>query len=103
MKRWLLGSALLYAALMAFCGFGAELVPESAQRALEPYFWLLGPPANLVHGTDFLWPFAIGTVAVAGCVLGSAYSESPGVQVTCGIGLLLTWAVCGFLVYAPGA
>lgn len=103
MRRWLLGSALLYAALTAFCGFGTGLVPESAQRVLRPYFWLLGPPANLVHGTSFLWPFAVGTVVVAGSVLGIARTESPGVQVTCAIALLITWALCGFLVYAPGA
>jgi hypothetical protein len=103
MRRLFVGSAIVYATLMALCAFGAGFVPASAQEAVRPYFWLLGPPANLVHGTNFLWPFAIGSAVVAGLIFGISRSESRGVQLACGVTLLIAWAIFGFIVYAPGA
>jgi hypothetical protein len=103
MRRMLVRFAFAYAALIAFCGLGAGLIPASVQERLRPYFWLLGPPANLVHGTKFLWPFGIGTVVVAGLFLAVTRTESPGVQVACGVALIIAWMIFGFLVYAPGA
>lgn len=103
MKRWLVSGAVVYSMLIAFCAFGVHAVPASAQEALRPYVWLLGPPANLVHGTNFLCPFVIGTIVVAGLAFGMTRTESPGVQIACGAALLVAWAVFGFIVYAPGA
>ena len=103
MKRWLIWSAVVYVVLMAFCGLGARAIPASTQQLVRPYLWLLGPPANLVYGTDFLWPFAIGTIVVAGLLFGIARFESPGVRIACGSALVIAWAVFGFIVYAPGA
>jgi hypothetical protein len=102
MKRWLVGGAIVYSILMAFCAFGAHAVPASTQQALRAYVWLLGPPANLLHGTNYLWPFAIGSIVVAGLVFGITRTESPGVQVISGLALLIAWAFFGFLTYAPG-
>ena len=102
MKRWLVGGAVVYSILIAFCAFGAHAVPASTQQTLRPYIWLLGPPVNLVHGTNYLWPFVIGTIVVAGLVFGMTRTESPGVQIVCGAVLLITWAILGFVAYARG-
>lgn len=102
MKRWLVGGAIVYSILIAFCAFGAHAVPVSTQQALRAYVWLLGPPANLLHGTNYLWPFVIGTIVVAGLVFGMTRTESPGVQFICGVALLVAWAIFGFVTYAPG-
>jgi hypothetical protein len=78
-------------------------MPASTQQAIGPFFWLLGPPANLIHGTNFLWPFVIGTGVVVGLTFGVTRTESPGVQIVSGVALLIAWAVFGFIAYAPGA
>jgi len=101
--RLLMRCASVYAALMAFCAFGAASVPASVQTSFKPYFWLLGPPANLVYGTKFLPPFVVGTVVVAGLLFCVARARSSIVKGVCGVGLVMAWALFGFIVYAPGA
>ncbi len=97
------GGALVYSALILFCAFGLPALSSSTQSAMKPYFWLFGPPANLVHGTAFLVPFFLGTLIAGGLLFGIARSHSLAVKRICGFALLLTWAAFGFIAYAPGA
>ena len=99
MKRALISFAAFYVASCAFCA----LVPDAVVAKYLSILWLFGPPASLVYGTNFLWPFAIGTALVAGSVFGITRTESPGVQVVSGLALPVVWAFFGFLAYAPGA
>jgi len=103
MKRWLLGGIVVYVTTIVVGAFGAAVVPASARNVLRSSWWLLGPAANLVHGTHFLWPFAIGTIAVAGLFLGFVRSRSRAVKASCATAFALAWVAFGFLAYAPGA
>jgi hypothetical protein len=97
---------MLYGGLALYCALGVVHLPVSVQTAIEPYFWLFGPPANLVHGTNFLLPllaFSLGTVMIGGWVFGILRSRSRLVKGTCSAGLVITWAAFGFIAYAPGA
>ena len=100
--RILIGGGLLYLGLSVFCAFGAAHLPEGAQHILKPLFWLLGPPANLVHGANFLLPFLAGTAIVGGLAVGAYKSKSPSTRSACRMGLIITWVLSGCLVYAPG-
>jgi hypothetical protein len=102
-RRLLLSGAAIYAATIVFCGFGAAYVPATLQKELGPYLWLLGPAANLVYGTSFLWPFVIGTIAVTCLFVGVVRSRSGFVKGVCAFGLALAWIGFGFFVYAPVA
>jgi hypothetical protein len=101
--RLLVASVVIYGALIAVGACGAASMSLTMQRAFQPYFWLLGPPANLVHGTQFLWPFAIGTIIVAVLLVGVARSRSTAMRAVCGVGFAIAWATFGFVAYAPGA
>lgn len=102
MKRALSIGVVSYLALVLVCSLGLAAIPERTQGFLRPYLWLLGPPANLVHGTKFLVPFVTGTFVLGGLVLGVSRSESPVVQLFSAVALVLVWAAFGFIAYAPG-
>ena len=102
LMRLAVGCLMLYAALMAFCGFGVRSLPESTQASVGSYLWLFGPPANLVHGAHYWFPFIVGTAVVAGCFFGVVRSRSRNVKGACGVGLLMAWSLFGFIAYAPG-
>ncbi len=88
-----------YGLLCAVC----VSAPTSRVRAMLDALWLLGPPANLVHGTSFLVAFLIGTVLVLGLSLALARARRRGLRVVLGLVLLLIWVSSGWLAYAPGA
>lgn len=102
-RRLVVGSALVYSALILFCAFGLPALSSSTQVAVKPYFWLFGPPANLVHGTAFLLPFFLGTLIAGALIFGIARSHSLAVKRVCGFALLMAWSAFGFIAYAPGA
>lgn len=90
---------VVYLAAVVVCLLG----PEQQLRELQSVAWLLGPPASLVHGREYLWAVATGT----GCTIiplfwaargRTAASRWVGVALT-----VLTWCLAGLLVYAPGA
>lgn len=97
------GIAFAYLALMLFCAFGLGAFRPSTQADLKPYFWLFGPPANLVHGTAFLAPFFLGTLIIGSLFFGIVRSQSLATKRICGLALVMAWAAFGFIAYAPGA
>jgi hypothetical protein len=103
MREWLVGGAVAYSILIAFCAFGIQALPASTQEAMRPYAWLLGPPVNLVYGMNYLWPFAIGTIVVAWLVRVITRTESPAMRIVSSAALLIAWAIFGLVAYAPGA
>jgi len=80
------------------------LVPAAAVRAWITFLWLLGPPANLIHGTRYILPFFVGTLVVGaltwGLLRSSASSFRRRILI---VGIAVTWAAFGVLAYAPGA
>lgn len=88
-------------AYVAFCVF-CLAAPSPSIRALLGLVWILGPPANLIHGTHFLAPFILGTVLVFG-IARMLPRVGPGGRALLSVLLVLVWAVFGFLAYAPGA
>jgi hypothetical protein len=102
-NRTLVGATLVYGLLMAFCALWAGHLSAETQAALRPYFWLMGPPANLVHGTNYLLPFFIGTALVAGFVFGIERSTSAAARGLWGTALAIAWCAFGFIAYAPSA
>jgi hypothetical protein len=80
------------------------LVPAAAVRAWIAFLWLLGPPANLIHGTRYLVPFFVGTLVVGALgwgLLRSSVSSFRRRMLT--LGIAVAWAAFGVLAYAPGA
>src|SRR5687767_13461857 len=53
--------AVVGAAYAIDCFF-CLMVSRSSIRSILGALWALGPPANLIHGTDYLVPFALGTL-----------------------------------------
>lgn len=80
------------------------LVPPAAVRAWSPCLWLLGPSANLVHGTSYLVPFYVGTLVIGGLAWGVQRSRASSFRrKIMTVGLVGAWAAFGALAYAPGA
>ena len=95
--------AFFYVILAVFCACGVKFVPFSVQRAARSYFWMFGPPANLVWGTNYIGPFAVGTVAVAGLVYAYFRAQTTELRVLLGALLIFVWSLFGFISYAPAA
>lgn len=93
---------VVYLCSVALGALGYVIAPVEALVWVWPYLWLLGPAANLVYGASYLWPFAVGSVAV-GAGLYVLYRGRRLVTNALAIsGVLLVWALFGVLVYAPG-
>lgn len=93
----------VYAALSAFCAFGTSSVSVSVQKAIGSYFWLLGPPANLVWGMNYVWPFVVGTIAVAVLAYSATSARTRSRKAALGVVLVLVWVLFGCISYAPAA
>jgi hypothetical protein len=52
--------AIVYTGICLFCAG----VSDATVVWMLNVLWLLGPPANLVHGSELLWLFATETVVV---------------------------------------
>lgn len=93
-----------YAALSAIC-FSAGSIPslltlaQSNQRLL----WLLGPPALLLYGTELLWLYAAGSIAVALLAWGTGRATRRWSvwSIALGVLALVAWLGLGLLVYVP--
>jgi hypothetical protein len=94
---------MAYAGLCIIGARGLASVSNETQVAIRPYVWLLGPPANLVHGTDFLWPFLIGTLVLGMCAFMTMRSRRFAMKTVWSAMALVAWAMFGFLAYAPSA
>lgn len=103
MKRLLVIGAVVYVCLVAFVAFGVTLLSRTAQLSMKSYFWLFGPPATLVYGTELLWAFTSGTVIVVSLLVVVARTRSPIVRGVCGVALALAWAFFGAIAYIPSA
>jgi hypothetical protein len=103
MKRLLIVGAVAYICLMAFAVFGVTLLSRTALLSMRSYFWLFGPPATLVYGTELLWAFISGTVIVASLFVVVARTRSPIVRGVCGVALALAWVLFGAVAYIPSA
>lgn len=103
MKRLFIVGAVAYVCLIAFAVYGVTLLSGSAQLGIRSCFWLFGPPAILVYGTELLWAFISGTVIVAGLLVVTAYTRSPIVRAICGVALALAWVLFGAIAYIPSA
>ena len=95
--------ASVYLANALFCAFGAVWIPSTAQHAMTPYLWLLGPPANLVWGTKFLSPFMVGTLALMALAYAWRQTQTRAWKAVVGVSAVCVWTICGLLCYAPGA
>ena len=95
--------AFFYLILAVFCAFGLKLVPLPVQNGARSYFWMFGPPANLVWGTNYIGPFAVGTVAEAGLVYATFRARTTGLRMLLGALLIFVWSLFGFISYAPAA
>jgi hypothetical protein len=67
------------------------------------WIWLLGPPITLIHGTGYLWVYAVGSILLATFVIAAerAWDRWPGVTLLCVALAIAVWCVSGILVYAP--
>jgi hypothetical protein len=101
-KSWqspLLAFVSVYTLASGLCLFA----PDEFLRKLRSVAWLLGPPASLVYGKDYLWAVACGTMFVViplACTMRATTTSSRRV------GTCLTvaaWCIAGTLAYAPGA
>jgi hypothetical protein len=101
MKRLLAIGAIVYACLVAFVVLGVPLLPRTADPSMKPYFWLLGPPATLVYGTELLWAFTSGTVIAGSLLVVVARTRSFIVRGVCGVAFALAWAFFGGVAYIP--
>jgi hypothetical protein len=98
-SRVVAGLVCAYLVACAFC----LAVPVGALRALLPFIWMLGPPANLVHGANYLVPFGIGTIVVATLIAGVFRTQSRAWRRVLFLILVVVWAFSGAVSYAPGA
>lgn len=98
-----LACAAAYAVLALLCSVGVRLLSPQTQASVEPYFWLFGPPANLVHGVNGVSAFLVGSVVALALVFASTRASTAPRKVFLGVGAIVTWCFFGFLVYAPGA
>lgn len=90
---------MVYSALSVFCAFA----PFSVTQRIYSIVWVLGPPANLLHGTAWILPFILGTIVVAAVSLAAARATGLLMRVVWLLVGLMMWCLFGALVYAPGA
>jgi ABC-type enterochelin transport system permease subunit len=65
--------------------------------------WLFGPPASLIYGTKFVWPFCIGTTLIVALLYAAVRVETQFLRGLVGLVFAAVWALAGFIAYAPGA
>jgi hypothetical protein len=94
--------AVVGAAYAIDCFF-CLMVSRSSIRSILGALWALGPPANLIHGTDYLVPFALGTLVVAGTLRAAIRARTRETRIFLLVVLVTLWALSGFIAYAPGA
>ena len=89
----------VYLAASLFSLFG----PEQMLRNMQLFAWLLGPPASLVYGRQYLWAVASGTIFTIIPLLWVMIGRT---VLSYWLGAVLTamaWSLSGLMVYAPGA
>lgn len=99
MSRAFLAFTLVYLGLCSACLFAPTYFVAGNLDAL----WLFGPPASLIYGAKFLWPFAIGTALIAGLFYAIVRVKTVLLRALMGLVLAAAWAFFGFIAYAPGA
>jgi hypothetical protein len=101
-RRIAIGS-VAYVLITLVGALGLQLLSRSAQVMIQPYVWLLGPPAKLIHGAAFFLPFVAGTGVVAGLLLRLVRANSRSRRRLWACATAIAWACFGFAAYAPGA
>lgn len=88
-----------YLALSAFCA----LAPDPLTGRIYSIIWIFGPPANLVYGTRWALPFAVGTLFVVVGYFAIVRARRRRSVCLWLLGIILVWSFFGVLAYAPEA
>ena len=92
-------AAAAYVVDCLFC----VVAPRGAIKAMLLGLWALGPPANLIHGADYLAPFAIGTFTVGLTFVACVRAKARRSRMLLLVLLVALWVLFGFIAYAPGS
>jgi len=95
-SRYAIVALSMYIIICAVCLF----LPDSSAVSSN-FFWMLGPPANLIYGLNYLLPFLIGTVVVGVVAYGMVRTQGLSRRLLLLLAVLLLWSLFGFIVYAP--
>lgn len=98
-QRRLVVAGSAYLADCLLCYFGGFKLFE----LLDGSMWILGPPACLSYGPHYLWAFVTGSAFAVVSMFAVLLGRVRWMQVNAAIVFLLSWALFGALVYAPGA
>ena len=65
------------------------------------FIWLAGPPANLVYGDHYIWPFLLGTGFLACLTWIAVYARGWRARLALWSGFVIVWSMFGGCVYVP--
>lgn len=99
MSRFYAVLVATYVCTSVFC-FAA---PTVLIQKILMVLWMFGPPANLIHGTKYLWPFLLGSVLIFSLAFAFCRTRALVWRVVLVLGLSVIWISFGVLAYAPGA
>jgi hypothetical protein len=102
MKRAYALSAVAYITLAMIC----YRAPSSSRGfnmigRVWRLVWLAGPPANLVYGNHYVWPFVIGTGLLACLTWIAEHARGRRVRLVLWSGIAILWCIFGACVYVP--
>jgi hypothetical protein len=90
-------------ALVAVYGAACVFCIRAADKtivAILDVLWLLGPAANLVHGSKLLWPFLAETLVFLWTIRLFVRSRPRRRRMWSGAAAFMVWVVSGLFAYA---
>ena len=65
------------------------------------YLWVLGPPANLLYQTNYLWAYVAGTAGFFPLFAAGLRIQQSAIAVVLLLLSAMAWGLSGMLIYAP--